>query len=310
MENIDDFVKRLKELGAKRVFVQFPEGIKTRMPEIVRRMERAGFEVVLCCEECYGACDIRDSEARELGCDTILHIGHEDFGLKASLPVVFWEYFIDANPVPALVKELGKLEGFKKIGLVTSIQFVKTIPEVKKFLETHGKKVFVHKSLQHDGQVLGCRLEAAETVEKNVDCFLCISAGKFYGLGVVLVTEKPVLCLDLERNEIYSLDSLKKRIQKTVAWNVSQIKDAKRIGLLVSWKKGQFKPNVYDVKNQLEKEGKEVFILAMDRIEPEKFEGLKLNALINFACPRIGIDDLEKYKTPIVNWDQLEKETA
>jgi len=310
MEDIGDVVKKLKEINSKRVFVQFPEGIKLRMFDIIKQLEKAGFEVVLCCEECYGACDIRDAEAMELDCDTILHIGHEDFGVRVKLPVVFWEYFIDVNPVPALVKELSKLKDYKNIGLVTSIQFVKAIPSVKKFLETHGKKVFVYKSLQHEGQVLGCRLEAASAVEKDVDCFLCISAGKFYGLGVVLATEKPVLCLDLERNEIYSLEGLKKRIQKTIVWNAAQIRDAKRVGLLVSWKKGQFRQAVYYVKKQLEKKGKDVFILAMDRIEPEKLEGLKLDGLISFACPRIGIDDLEKYKIPIINWDQLEKKTA
>jgi len=310
MENVEDVIRKLKELEAKKVFVQFPEGIKLRMIGIVKQLEKSGFEVVLCCEECFGACDIRDAEAIELGCDTILHIGHEDFGIKAKLPVVFWEYFIDVNPIPVLVKELGKLKEFKNIGLVTSIQFVRAVPEVKKFLEAHGKRVFVHKSLQHEGQLLGCRIDAAQAIEKNVDCILCISAGKFYGLGVVMITEKPVLCLDLERNEIYSLDSLKNRIKKTIAWNVSQIRDAKHIGLLVSWKKGQFRQVVYDVKKKLEKKRKEVFIIAMDRIEPEKLEGLKLDGLISFACPRIGIDDLEKYKIPIVNWDQFEKETA
>jgi len=303
-------IQKLKYLKSKKVFIQFPEGLTLRIRDIDKELKKNGFETVICVEPCYGSCDIRDNEAIELGCDTILHIGHEDFGVKTKLPVVFWEYFIDANPIPILVKELGKLKEFKNIGLVTSIQFVRAVPEVKKFLEAHGKKVFAHKSLQHDGQVLGCRIDAAAAVEKNVDCILCISAGKFYGLGVVLITEKPVLCLDLERKEIYSLDGMKKRIQKTIAWNVSQIRDAKRIGLLVSWKKGQFRQAVYDVKKQLEKNGKEVFIIAMDRIEPEKLEGLKLDGLITFACPRIGIDDLEKYKTPIVNWDQFEKETA
>lgn len=298
-------IEKLEKLKARRVFVQFPEGLKLRIQDIVRKLEENGFEVVTCLEPCFGSCDIRDSEARLLGCDVILHIGHEDFGVKTKLPVVFWEYFIEADPIPILEKEFEKLKDFKNIGLITSIQFVKTIPIIKKFLENRNKRVFVHKSLQYPGQILGCRLEAAKSIEKEIDCLLCISAGKFYGLGVVLVTDKPVLCLDLEKKEIHSLDELKRKIQKIIAWNKAQLKDAKKVGVLVSWKKGQFK-NPYKFKKELEKQGKEVYILIMDEITPEKMEGLKLDMLISCACPRIGIDDLERYKTPIINWDQLE----
>jgi len=300
-----EIIEKLKNLKAKRVFVQFPEGLKLRIQDIVKELENNGFEVVTCLEPCYGACDIRDDEAMLLGCDVILHIGHEDFGVKTKLPVVFWEYFIEVDPIPILKKEFEKLKDFKNIGLVTSIQFVHTIPKVKKYLERKGKKVFAHKSLQYLGQILGCRLEAAKSIEKYIDCLLCISAGKFYGLGVVLETNKPVLCLDLEKREIYNLEKFKNKIQKIIAWNKAQLKDAKRVGVLASWKRGQFK-NPFKFKKELEKQGKEVYILAMDEITPEKMEGLKLDALINLACPRIGIDDLEKYKIPIINWDQLD----
>lgn len=298
-------IKKLRQLKAKRIFVQYPEGIKLRMQEIVKELEKEGFAVVLCIEQCFGSCDIRDNEAIAVGCDAILHIGHEDFGVESKLPVVFWEYFIDSNPIPILEKEFEKINNYKKIGLATSIQFVNSIPIVKKFLEEKGKEVFVHKALQHEGQVLGCRLEAAKAIENEVDCFLCVTAGKFYGLGLILSTSKPVFCLDLERKEIYSLDDMKKKIVKIIAWNKVQLKDAKRIGLLVSWKKGQFKPKVFDVKKKLQGEGKEVFVLVMDEITPEKLEGLKLDAAINFACPRLGIDDIDRFKMPIINWDQL-----
>jgi len=301
-----EVIKQLKSLKAKKVFVQFPEGIKLRILDVVKRLEKEGFDVVTCLQECFGACDVREDEAKKLGCDTILHIGHEKFVQKTKIPVVYWEYFIETDPLPILEKEFKKLEQFEKIGLITSIQFVHSIPKVKEFLRKKGKQAFAHKALQFPGQVLGCRLEAAKKIEGKVDCFLCISAGKFYGLGVVLITDKPVLCLDLERNEIYSLDELKKKVQKIIAWNKAQLKDAKKVGLLVSWKKGQMIANPFKIKKELEKEGKEVYIFAMDEITPEKLEGLKLDCCISLACPRIGIDDLERYKIPIINLKDLE----
>lgn len=296
-------IQNLKDLGAKKVFIQYPEGIKLRIQDIVKKIEENSIETIICIETTFGACDIRDEEALRFGCDAILHIGHSDLGIKSKLPVFFWEYFMEADPIPILEKELDKLKDFKRIGLITSIQFVKTIPLAKEYLEKKGKEVFVHKALQYPGQVLGCNLEAAKAIDKEVDCFLCISAGEFYADGIVLSTKKPVFNLDLEKRKIYSLEEFRKKIQRIIAWNRAQLEDARRIGILVSWKKGQMLYDPFGIKKKLEKRGKEVYIIAMDEITPEKIEGLKLDALISCACPRIGIDDLERYKIPIINSD-------
>lgn len=306
-EDFKRAVQKLKELKAKRVFVQYPEGIKLRIQQIVEALEAEGFEIITCVEPCYGACDIRDFEALRLGCDAILHIGHEEFipQQKIKLPIVYWEYFIPSDPTPILEKEFAKLEPYEKIGLATSIQFVDAIEKVKRFLESHGKKVLTHKALQHSGQILGCNLEAAMKIEKDVDCFLCISAGKFYGLGLVLKTEKPMFCLDLEKNEIIDMKNEKKKIQKIIAWNKSQFEDAKKVAILVSWKRGQLKLP-FELKKKLEARGKEVYIFAMDEITPDKLMGLKIDFLVNCACPRIGVDDLERYKIPLLNIEQID----
>jgi len=302
---MENYIKELKKLNAKRVFIQYPEGIKSKIQSIVKQIEREGMECVTCLQECFGACDIRDEEAARVGCDSLLHIGHEPVVEKTKLPVVYWKYFLDVDALPTLEKEIGKLKDCKKIGLITSLQFVKTIPVVKKYLEEKGKKVFVNKSLQHPGQVLGCRLDAGKAIEDKVDCILCISAGKFYGMGMAMNTEKPMLNLDLEKGTVESLDVEKRRIQKIMAWNRSALKDARKVGLMVSWKKGQLRSLPFEVRKKLEKDGKEVFLFAMDEITPEKVEGLKLDAVINFGCPRIGIDDLARYKMPVLNCSDI-----
>jgi 2-(3-amino-3-carboxypropyl)histidine synthase len=295
-------VNKLKELKSKKVFIQFPEGIKLKIEGISKELNKEGFDTVVCVEPCYGSCDIRDFEAIRLGCDAILHIGHEEFIPKqtAKLPIVFWNYLIDTDPVPILEKELTKLKPYDKIGIVTSVQFVGAVEKAKKFLESRGKKVFAHKALQHEGQILGCNLEAATKIEKDVDCFLCISAGKFYSLGLVMKTDKPMLCLDLEKGTISDMDETKRKIQKTIAWNRAAFEDAKRVALLVSWKRGQAK-QPFEIKKKLEAKGKDVVILAMDEITPEKLVGLKIDAALNLACPRIGMDDLGRYKIPVLN---------
>jgi len=299
-EDVAAAAAKLRTLGAKRVFLQYPEGLKLRVQGMAAALEKAGFEIIVSVEPCYGACDLRDAEAKRLGCDAILHVGHEDFGVKSELPVVFWEYFIDTDPTPILEKELAKLNAYKRIGIVTSIQFVHAVDKARKFLESRGKQVRTHKALQHEGQVLGCNLDAALAVEKDVDAFLCISAGTFYGLGLVMKTEKPMLLLDLEKGTLSDMGELKMKIQKTIAWNKAAFDEAKRVALLISWKRGQAK-NPFEIKRRLEAKGKEVVILAMDEITPEKLVGLKIDAALNMACPRIGMDDLGRYKVPVLN---------
>jgi 2-(3-amino-3-carboxypropyl)histidine synthase len=66
--------------------------------------------------------------------------------------------------------------------------------------------------------------------------------------------------------------------------------------------------NPSKVKKQLEKQGKKVYVLSFDEFSGDKIEGLKLDMLINLACPRIGTDDLERIKIPLINWYQVVKE--
>ncbi len=301
---MEEVIEKLRAINAKRVFVQFPEGLKLKIQGIGKELEKNGFETYLCLDSTWGACDIREDEAKRLKCDAILHIAHSDFGVKADIPVIYYDYFLNGNPQPILEKEFSKLENYQKIGLVTSLQFIPATKKVKEFLEDKGKKVFMVKSPleKYEGQMLGCRTGAGKAIENKVDAFLCVSAGKFYGLGLAMETDKPLLNLDLEKCNIYSIDDMRNKVQKIVAWNKQVFKEAKRVGFLISWKRGQMFGNPSVLKKKLEKDGKEVYLFTMDEISQQKLEGLKLDILINFACPRISTDDQSKYKIPMLNY--------
>jgi len=293
---MEEVVKELKKLNVKRIFVQFPEGLKFKIQEIVEKLEAKGFEVLLCLERTYGACDVRDEEALRLKCDAILHVGHSSLNLKSRLPVIYWPYHLETNPIKILKKYLSVLKNYKRICLTYVIQFEPQVKKLKEFLEKNGKEVIVN-------QVLGCRLEWVKKVESKVDAFICIAAGKFHALGLGLKTEKPVLNLDLEKNKLEKVDVHK--YLKIKNWNKSLLKEAKKIGFLISWKKGQSFGSWEELKKKMEKEGKKVYLFVMDEIDENKLEGLKLDLLINFACPRIAIDDATKFKIPILNWDEV-----
>ncbi len=283
-----DIIKELKRRKVKRIFIQYPEGLKLRIQDIAKKIEDSGFESVICCEPCYGSCDIRDFEAERLGCNAILHIGHSDLKIKSKLPVIYWEYFYTVDPIPVLKKEIRKLDKFKRIGLITSVQFVKSIEKVTNYLKAAGKEVHTYKSLRYRGQILGCNVDAAKKIEDYIDCFLYVGAGKFHPIGVAINTEKPVFSLDLEKNKLYSLEMERKKWLKKKVWRESKLEDARKVGIIVCWKWGQ--KNMSEarrLKKKLKDKGKEVSILAFDNFKKEKIEGLKFDVLLNLACPRL-----------------------
>src|SRR3990172_5910775 len=209
--DFESIVKKLGELRAKRIFIQFPEGLKTKIQEISNNLEKNNFEPVICMESTFGACDLREDEAKRLNCDAILHIAHSDFGVKTSIPVVYWEYFFDVDPIPALERNFHKIEKFDKIGLITSVQYIPALQKAKRFLESKNKKIFTFKTEQYEGQILGCRVGAATNIEQKVDALLCITAGKFYYTGLLSKTSKPKFALDLERSSLEDLTNAEKK---------------------------------------------------------------------------------------------------
>ena len=68
--------QEITKLGAKRVLLQFPEGLKPEGPRIAKIVEKTGALPIISADPCYGACDVAINEAESLGVDLIVHFGH------------------------------------------------------------------------------------------------------------------------------------------------------------------------------------------------------------------------------------------
>ncbi len=304
-EQLIKTVKEIKARGFVKILVQIPDGLKRDALELLKIFDENDIEAHLWVENTYGACDMPIHRAKAYGYDAIVHIGHTDFGVKTDLPLFYVEFYYDLDPTEILEKNLSKLEKYKNIGLVASLQFLKSLDKAKTYLEGVGKKVFVGKaSNMYAGQILGCNVMAGLEVERKVDCFICIGAGKFYGLGLALMTDKPVFNLDFDKKSLEILD--KTKYERMIAWNLAKFEEVKKVGVVISTKPGQYF-DVQTIKKFLESFGKEVFVLIGDEITPEKIEGMGIEFLVNTACPRIGWDDMERYPIPIINYTDLVK---
>ncbi len=290
-----------------RILLQFPEGLRTKAIELAKKLEEEGHEVIISAEACYGACDLRIKEAKMLDCDKIIHYGHTRF-LKTDIPVEYIEVREKIELSEKMKNELKKIKE-KRIGLVASLQFIDLMQDVKEFLEHNGKEVFIgdgrdDEKFLYPGQILGCDVTEAKKVKKLVEAFLVVTTGNFHPLGLTLSSQKPVYILNVEKSELVSIDAEKFVKQKIIAQEL--FKDAKKIGIIVSSKPGQFNYELAKkIKEIISKKGKEAHILIVDEVKPEKFEYMGFNALVNTACPRIVIEERPLYKIPILNPDEF-----
>jgi len=275
--------------------LQVPDGMKRKALKIADDLG----DVLIDCESCFGACDLAIQEAKVLGCDKIVHYGHSKI-IDTDIPVDYVELRQDYDPLPILKKHSINE---RRIGLVSTLQFLDSLEKARKYLEEKGKIVNIGKGKFNQGQILGCDVSAAKAIEEDVDAFLYIGSGNFHPLGLAMQTEKPVYFLDVEKGEITVVDKEKFLKQRYVA--VALAKDANRFGILVSVKPGQMNLELAKkIKKKLEEKGKKAYILVFNEIKPEKLIGLDLDCYINTACPRIAVDNRNEYRKPILNPDE------
>ena len=79
---LDKIVKNIKKEKAKKVLLQFPDGMKPYSTEICSYIEEnTGCNCFIWLDSCFGACDI-PLEVERLGVDMIIQFGHSAWGYK------------------------------------------------------------------------------------------------------------------------------------------------------------------------------------------------------------------------------------
>jgi len=77
---IERVIREVSKSGAKRVGLQFPEGLKERALDVAAAVEKASkATVIVMADPTYGACDLKRDDAKRLGIDLLVHFGHTRF---------------------------------------------------------------------------------------------------------------------------------------------------------------------------------------------------------------------------------------
>ena len=299
-KRVSEITGLLKRKRAKRIMVQVPGGLKMSVQGLSDALEKNGFEVLVSIEPCFGACDLRDREAKALDCDALLHIGHADMGVEAVLPVIYYDYFMDHDFVP-LLRDFTNHIKYKNICLVTTVQFLGAIKAAKKFMESRGF------SVRDGGKIMGCDSLQAKKYEKVVDCYLFIGSGRFHPLGLQERVGKPVLFLDIENRRLENLIGEKNKSEIRRRLRIEKARSMKNFGILVSTKPGQSKIKLaLKIRSGLKAAGKNAYVLVGDCFTAEKLLGMRIDVLVNTSCPRIR-DDYEQFNKVILNPEDVEE---
>jgi 2-(3-amino-3-carboxypropyl)histidine synthase len=313
MKGFDFEEERIKQeivkLGAKRVLLQLPEGLKPEGPSLAKLVEKTGALPIISADPCYGACDLATAEAERLGVDLIIHFGHAKLVRHEHVPTVYVEARATVTVAEAVEKSVPLLSKYGKIGLATTVQHVQTLDEAREILVRAGKTVVVGDAgrVTYSGQVMGCDYSNVRSVANDVEAFLFIGGGRFHALGIALSTSKPTIIADPYENRAYSIDEEAQKILKQRWASVQEAEHAKTFGVLIGLKLGQKRlEEALKVKEIAEKNGKTAFLLAIREILPEALmEFPSVDAYVNTACPRISLDAPSKFLKPVLTVNEF-----
>lgn len=304
--------ERLKQeivkLGAKRVLIQLPEGLKSEAPRLAKIVEKVGALPIISADPCYGACDLATSEAESLDADLIVHYGHAKLLKYEKVPTIYIEARATINVAEAVERALPLMENWHKIGLATTVQHVQTIDEAKEMLIRAGKIVMVGDAgrLNYPGQVVGCNYSNAKSIAGDVEGFLFIGGGRFHALGLAISTFKPTVVADPYEKRAYSIDEEAQKVQRQRWASIQEAQKAKIFAVLVGLKPGQKRlEEALTIREKLEKSGKDAFLFAVREITPEVVMNFPtVDAYVNTACPRVSLDEPSKFQKPMLTLNE------
>lgn len=195
--------------------------------------------------------------------------------------------FINAKSKADIKEVLKKVKIKGKVGLITTIQFLDQVKNLK------------DKNFVFGGQILGCNIKNAEKIKNKVDSFLYIGSGKFHPVNVAVKLNKPVYTVNpitIEFSKIKEEEILNYKKRKKIS--LMKFYNAKKYGILVSTKKGQYR---LEEALKLNKKLKNSYIFIFDILDQNEFENFRgIDCWINTACSRIegkniiNLEDLPK----------------
>ncbi len=300
-KEIKDLKEKIKDI--KPIAVQIPEGLKTKATFILEALDKN--QPLLFIDPCYGACDLKDTQAKQLRCKAIVHFGHYPIGKKHDLTTFFVPigYKLKKKDIDYVVKKILEKYSSKKINLLTTTQYLNNIQNIKKRLIE--KNVCVQDAQKTNRlekhMVLGC--DCSTIINKNAD-FVFIGDGLFHARNLYFRYNKDVFIINPITKETKTLKKDERFLRQRYG-AIASAKKANKFGIIVSTKKGQTRTSLAkEMCNLLKKNNKKAYVFSCDTFVNDKVLGIDVDCYINTACPRITYDDYKNYNKPVISCNE------
>ena len=304
--------------GARLIVLQLPDGLKPFSSCIARLVEEeTGAEVIVHGDSTFGACDLQYPQlAATLDPDVIVHVGHTPYPPGLAHPrleprgrprVVYLPARSVREPSPGTLEDAARIlrgHGARRVVVVATSQHTHLLGRVAGALRDSGLEPIVPRGLRpffDDGQVIGCDYRLALA---GADANLIVSGGVFHGLGLYLATLRPTVKVDPYRDEAVDLTGMGERVYRLRLYKVSQAMDAKRWGVIIGLKTGQYRPwLVRRLVERIKASGREARLIAFEVLTEQGLRNIDeewYEVFVVTSCPRIPVDDLSGYEKPVL----------
>jgi len=300
---VHKIIWRIRNLGCKKVGLQFPEGLFIFSIPLTRILESfTEAKVITFGDVTYGACCVDDYTAVSLGCDLLVHFAHSCLvnitNMTQSLKMLY--VFVEVKfDIWHLVNSLKQnLTPGTRLAMASTVQFLSSIHSVKKELDkTFTVSIPQSKGLSK-GEVLGC---TASKIKEEIDHLIFVADGRFH-LEAVMIAN-PNIDSFLRYNpynkeltrERYDFDRMVKMRTKAIAVTTQVLSSGGVIGFLLGSLGRQGSLKVYNTlrKRVMDRNPKlQVVNFVIPEISPAFLNafGSAVDAWVQVACPRLSID--------------------
>ncbi|KNH07012.1 hypothetical protein XU18_2283 [Perkinsela sp. CCAP 1560/4] len=314
-------IARIRKTGAKRVALQFPEGLLMYgMPISDIITKYTGSYAVILADATYGACCVDDLTARAmLSCDFLIHYGHScliNIKTECILPgrilYVFVDITIDLSHFVQTVEKCLPLEQFPKLAIFSTVQFVVALRSAVKRLTDAGYDLFIPqvKPLSR-GEVLGC---TSPVIPDDIGTVVYLGDGRFHMESVMIGNERTGSADDTQRRFLQydpytQILSEQQYDYKSMKCNrkaaILQARHAQRVVIVLGTLGRQGSTKILKrLETLLQSRGVEYAVFLISELSPTKvhlYFTKDYDAVVQIACPRLSIDWGSSYPLPLLN---------
>jgi 2-(3-amino-3-carboxypropyl)histidine synthase len=314
LRGIEDTVN--KKAGTK-VLIETPLGFKDAGLELSRYFSNKGLDTHLSGRNVWGSCDF--SLVRDY--DYVIHLGH---ALPPNILRTIITNFRAVIDKRGVVTVLNIRDGPH---VILAPIYYKPQPEllsrlksiVNDLIKANPNPVVTY-ALPYllYARTIAKEFELKIASEPITGCFigfpipdtvLFIGSGYFYPLTFKFLRPQTVVyLLDVFRGVVEDIEHVYRRYLAMKVRSIEEFRKAKRVGVVLSRKPGQLRRDLVEpLIDRLREMNKEVVIIDADEVSPDVVNNLPVDAVVNTACPRVGIDDLDRFAKPVINVGDLLK---